>query len=181
MPSGRVWWSRLGLGVIIRPSWKIVPLATGEIELIIDPKQAFGTGHHATTHLLIEWLQCEAHRPVLDGNRQRRVGDGGVAARGRGGRGEDFDPVAIDCAREYAQLNGFDGRLTLAVREAQVERAEDSFLPPWSWRIWIDRRCCWLRIVCAAMRLAVRDCCCRACWSINGRRWRPPTPRAASM
>ena len=55
-------WSRLvepiGIGrVIIRPSWKIVPLATGEIELIIDPKQAFGTGHHATTHLLIEWLQ----------------------------------------------------------------------------------------------------------------------------
>ncbi|HNK16364.1 MAG TPA: 50S ribosomal protein L11 methyltransferase, partial [Nitrospira sp.] len=43
--------------------------------------------------------------------------------------GEDFDPVAIDCAREYAQLNGFDGRLTLAVREAQVERAEDSFTP----------------------------------------------------
>ena len=38
--------------------------------------------------------------------------------------------MAIDCAREYAQLNGFDGRLTLAVTgEAQVERAEDSFTP----------------------------------------------------
>lgn len=130
-------WSRLvepiRIGrVIIRPSWKIVPLATGEIELVIDPKQAFGTGHHATTHLLIEWLQhC-----VKPTDRVLDVGTGSgvlamVALRlgAEAAVGEDFDPVAIDCAREYAQLNGFDGRLTLAVREAQVERAEDSFTP----------------------------------------------------
>jgi ribosomal protein L11 methyltransferase len=130
-------WSRLvepiRIGrVIIRPSWKIVPLATGEIELVIDPKQAFGTGHHATTYLVIEWLQhcVEPTDRVLD------VGTGSgvlamVALRlgAEAAVGEDFDPVAIDCAREYAQLNGFDGRLTLAVREAQVERAEDSFTP----------------------------------------------------
>ncbi|MBS0157577.1 MAG: 50S ribosomal protein L11 methyltransferase [Nitrospira sp.] len=130
-------WSRLvepiRIGrVIIRPSWKIVPLATGEIELIIDPKQAFGTGHHATTHLLIEWLQ----HSVKPTDRVLDVGTGSgvlamVALRlgAEAAVGEDFDPVAIDCAREYAQLNGFDGRLTLAVREAQVERAEDSFTP----------------------------------------------------
>ena len=29
----------------------------GDIELVIDPKQAFGTGHHATTQLLIERLE----------------------------------------------------------------------------------------------------------------------------
>lgn len=130
-------WSRLvepiRIGrVIIRPSWKIVPLATGEIELVIDPKQAFGTGHHATTHLLIEWLQ----HSVKPTDRVLDVGTGSgvlamVALRlgAEAAVGEDFDPVAIDCAREYAQLNGFDGRLTLAVREAQVERAEDSFTP----------------------------------------------------
>jgi len=130
-------WSRLvepiRIGrIIIRPSWKIVPLATGEIELIIDPKQAFGTGHHATTHLLIEWLQ----HSVKPTDRVLDVGTGSgvlamVALRlgAEAAVGEDFDPVAIDCAREYAQLNGFDGRLTLAVREAQVERAEDSFTP----------------------------------------------------
>ncbi|HNI66775.1 MAG TPA: 50S ribosomal protein L11 methyltransferase [Nitrospira sp.] len=130
-------WSRLvepiRIGrVIIRPSWKIVPLATGEIELIIDPKQAFGTGHHATTHLLIEWLQ----HSVKPTDRVLDVGTGSgvlamVALRlgAEAAVGEDFDPVAIDCAREYAQLNGFDGRLTLAVSEAQVERAEDSFTP----------------------------------------------------
>ena len=28
-----------------------------EIEIILDPKQAFGTGHHATTQLLLEWLE----------------------------------------------------------------------------------------------------------------------------
>jgi len=130
-------WSRLvepiRIGrVIIRPSWKAVPLSASEIELVIDPKQAFGTGHHATTHLLIEWLQ----QCVTPTDRVLDVGTGSgvlamVAVRlgATEALGVDFDAVAVDCAREYAQLNGFDGRLTLAVREAQVERAEDSFTP----------------------------------------------------
>jgi ribosomal protein L11 methyltransferase len=125
--------------VVIRPSWKAVALNPADIELIIDPKQAFGTGHHATTHLLIEWLQ-EVVTPtdrVLDvGTGQRRVGDGGVTARGREAVGEDFDPVAIECARDYAQVNGFDARLTLAVEYAQTqpESHTDSSLL-WSSRI----------------------------------------------
>ena len=28
-----------------------------QIEIVLDPKQAFGTGHHATTSLLLEWLE----------------------------------------------------------------------------------------------------------------------------
>lgn len=130
-------WSRLvepiRIGrVMIRPSWREVPLQPSEIDLIIDPKQAFGTGHHATTHLLIEWLQeC-----VTPSDRVLDVGTGSgvlamVALRlGAGAAvGEDCDPVAIECARDYAQANGFDGRLTLAVRDAQGERAQDRFEP----------------------------------------------------
>lgn len=41
---------------VIRPAWHSVELKPGEIEFILDPKQAFGTGHHATTQLLLEWL-----------------------------------------------------------------------------------------------------------------------------
>ncbi len=130
-------WSRLvdpvRIGrVIIRPSWKTVPLQAGEIDLVIDPKQAFGTGHHATTSLLIEWLQ----QCVTPTDRVLDVGTGSgvlamVALRlgAEQAEGEDFDPVAIECAREYAQANGFDDRLRLAVREAQGKRVSDAFSP----------------------------------------------------
>lgn len=130
-------WSRLvepiKIGrVLIRPSWKEVLLNPGEIELIIDPKQAFGTGHHATTQLLIEWLQ----QVVKPGDRVLDVGTGSgvlamVALRlgAMEALGVDFDAVAVDCAREYAQINGFDRRLTLTVGHAQSGQPHDTFDP----------------------------------------------------
>ncbi|MCC2639733.1 MAG: prmA [Nitrospira sp.] len=121
---------RIG-SVIIRPSWKEVGLQQGEIELIIDPKQAFGTGHHATTQLLIEWLQ----QVILPTDRVLDVGTGSgvlamVALRlgAEQAVGVDFDPLAIDCARDYAQVNGFDERLTLSVGHAK-EKLYDTFRP----------------------------------------------------
>lgn len=130
-------WSRLvepiKIGrVLIRPSWKEISLNPDEIELIIDPKQAFGTGHHATTQLLIEWLQ----QVVQPGDRVLDVGTGSgvlamVALRlgAMEALGVDFDAVAVDCAREYAQINGFDRRLTLAVGHAQSGQPHDRFDP----------------------------------------------------
>ena len=130
-------WSRLvepiRVGrVVIRPSWKAVALNPDDIELIIDPKQAFGTGHHATTQLLIEWLQ----EVVTPTDRVLDVGTGSgvlamVALRLGAAEavGEDFDPVAIECARDYAQVNGFDVRLTLAVENAQRQKSHHRFEP----------------------------------------------------
>jgi ribosomal protein L11 methyltransferase len=130
-------WSRLvepiRIGrVVIRPSWKAVVLNPGEIELILDPKQAFGTGHHATTQLLIEWVQ----EVVTPTDRVLDVGTGSgvlamVAIRlgAAEATGVDFDPVAIDCACDYAQINGFDHRLTLSVGNAKGEPWHDAFAP----------------------------------------------------
>ena len=118
--------------VVIRPSWREVALNSGEIELIIDPKQAFGTGHHATTQLLTEWLQ----QVVMPTDRVLDVGTGSgvlamVALRMGAAQavGVDFDPVAIDCARDYAQVNGFDERLTLSVGHAQANQTHHTFEP----------------------------------------------------
>jgi ribosomal protein L11 methyltransferase len=118
--------------VVIRPSWKEVALNPGEIELIIDPKQAFGTGHHATTQLLIEWLQ----QVVMPADRVLDVGTGSgvlamVALRLGAAQavGVDFDLVAIECARDYAEVNRFDARLTLAVGNAQAKQPHDTFEP----------------------------------------------------
>lgn len=108
---------RVGTRLIIRPSGEQVPVAPGEIEIVLDPKQAFGTGHHATTRMLLEWLEddIQGGESVLD------VGTGSgllamVALRFGAARavGIDNDADAIDCAREYAAGNGFGPELALA-------------------------------------------------------------------
>lgn len=107
---------RVGQRIVIRPSWEAVALKAGDVELILDPKQAFGTGHHATTQLLLEWL--EAH--IFGGEHVLDVGTGSgilamVALRlgASSAWGIDHDPVAIECARGYAIQNGFGTELTL--------------------------------------------------------------------
>lgn len=41
----------------VHPTWSSMEDASGDkIELLIDPKMAFGTGYHATTRLILEWL-----------------------------------------------------------------------------------------------------------------------------
>jgi ribosomal protein L11 methyltransferase len=108
---------RIGKRIVVRPSWNAPPLRPGDIELILDPKQAFGTGHHATTYLLIQWLE----EIVLGGERVLDVGTGSgilamVALRlgAQSALGIDCDPVAIDCAKEYAEINGFGPELELS-------------------------------------------------------------------
>ena len=105
---------RIGRWIVIRPSWEPVALQAQDIEIVLDPKQAFGTGHHATTRMLLEWLEDLVHggESVLD------VGAGSgilamVALRlgAASALGVECDPVAVDCARDYATENGFEGSL----------------------------------------------------------------------
>ena len=107
---------RVGQRIVIRPSWETVVLKSGDVELVLDPKQAFGTGHHATTQLLLEWLEAHIHgsESVLD------VGTGSgilamVALRlgAASAWGIDHDPVAVECAHGYAVENGFGTELIL--------------------------------------------------------------------
>lgn len=107
---------RVGRRIVIRPSWETTPLQAGDIEIVLDPKQAFGTGHHATTRMLLEWLEELIHggEAVLD------VGSGSgilamVALRlgAASAVGVECDPVAVDCARDYASENGFGQELEL--------------------------------------------------------------------
>ena len=106
----------IGERIVIRPSWHPVTVPQGGIELILDPKQAFGTGHHATTRLLIEWLDelIEGGEEILD------VGTGSgilamVALRcgARFALGIEPDSVALECAEGYAKDNGFSHELIL--------------------------------------------------------------------
>jgi ribosomal protein L11 methyltransferase len=107
---------RLGQRVRIRQSWHASDPDFGGIELVIDPKRAFGTGYHATTQLILEWLENQIH----GGERVLDVGTGSgilsmTALRfgAASALGIDNDPVAVECAREYAVSNGFGGELEL--------------------------------------------------------------------
>ena len=105
---------RIGRRIVVRPSWEPVVLQAGDIEIVLDPKQAFGTGHHATTRMLLERLEDLVHGGefVLD------VGAGsGILAMASlrlgaaSALGVECDPVAVDCARDYAEENGFGDHL----------------------------------------------------------------------
>jgi len=108
----------LGRRILVRQSWNSALVPPGGFELIIDPKRAFGTGYHATTRLLVEWLD----NLIGGGERVLDAGTGSgilaMAALRLGARsalGIDNDPEAIECAKEYAALNGFGAELELRV------------------------------------------------------------------
>lgn len=121
----------VGKRLVIRPSWETVDARADQIEIVLDPKQAFGTGHHATTRMLLEWLEevIRGNESVLD------VGTGSgllamVALRLGANRavGIDHDPVAIECAQEYATINRFGQELSFRAGTLTDEQAFDLVL-----------------------------------------------------
>lgn len=96
-----------GKCVVCSSFHKDVPQA--EYKIVVDPRMAFGTGHHATTSLMLSYLLDTN----LKGCRLIDVGTGtGILAmlglmRGASEAvGIEIDPNAADNARDNAALNG---------------------------------------------------------------------------
>jgi ribosomal protein L11 methyltransferase len=107
---------RLGRRLLIRQSWNPVKMGPGEIEIIIDPSRAFGTGYHATTQMVLEWLEdiVKGRERVLDiGTGSGILAMAAIRLGAASALGIDLDPVAIECAQGYAILNGFGDELEL--------------------------------------------------------------------
>ena len=112
---------RDGLGVIeagkrlaVRPSWVGFDNPGGRIEIIIDPRMAFGTGGHATTRLCLEAME----RLGVEGKRLLDAGCGSgvlsIAAAKMGAAdcyGFDYDPDSVDNARDNAVVNDVEDRV----------------------------------------------------------------------
>jgi ribosomal protein L11 methyltransferase len=111
----------IGSRFVVLPAWlKDEPCQAQPI--LIEPKMAFGTGHHQTTALCLEALDRLASSGVLQpGQSFLDLGTGsgilGIAAvkLGLTGMGLDIDPVAIDNARENAVLNAVEDGFAPAV------------------------------------------------------------------
>ncbi len=100
--------------VWIRPTQKSIVLAEDEQEIILDPGQAFGTGHHATTQMCMEatvrlGADLERDAPILDlgtgsgilAMLAARIGFTSILAL-------DVDPVALETARKNLVVNGLE-------------------------------------------------------------------------
>jgi ribosomal protein L11 methyltransferase len=100
--------------LVVRPSWEADAGASAEVDIRIDPGQAFGTGAHATTSLCLELLleladQGRAEGPLVD------LGTGSgvlaIAAAKLGWApviGCDSEAAAIAAAAENAAANGVE-------------------------------------------------------------------------
>ena len=98
---------------VIAPSWTDVPPDVGGRVLRIDPKMAFGTGHHETTRLVLRLLADV----VPQGGRVLDVGSGtgvlAIAALVLGARsaiGVDIDPWSVANGHDNAALNCVEDR-----------------------------------------------------------------------
>jgi ribosomal protein L11 methyltransferase len=114
---------RIGQRIRIRQSWNPRDPEFEGVEIVIDPKRAFGAGYHATTQMILEWL--EQH--IRGGERILDIGTGtgilAMAALRLGAASAmaiDNDPEAIECAIEYAAVNGFGPELDLRTASFEI-------------------------------------------------------------
>ncbi len=113
---------RIGKRFVIRPTWEEFESQPGDLVIVLDPGQAFGTGDHATTRLCLELLEAVD----LKGKRVADVGCGsGILSIGAVLLGAsiveavDIEAQSVEVTRENRDLNnvsflaevadGFDG------------------------------------------------------------------------
>jgi ribosomal protein L11 methyltransferase len=132
---------RVGRRFIICPTWEEPEPRPGDLVIRIDPGQAFGTGHHETTRLCLEWLDdcdpllAQHHRVSAPHSRRPAyldVGTGtGILAMGAAllGYSEvvaiDNDPEAVRVAAENVTINRLDARIRLST--SSVDQVQGCF------------------------------------------------------
>jgi ribosomal protein L11 methyltransferase len=123
-----------GAHFLVLAPWMLRERAeTRRMPLIIEPKTAFGTGHHASTALCLAALsRLFADGRIAAGMRFLDLGTGtgilGIAAAllGLEGDGLDIDPVAVDNAKENREANGLSPA-RFRVAAGDLDRAQGPY------------------------------------------------------
>ncbi len=111
---------RVGQSFLITPTWEEVLPGPSDLVIRIDPGRAFGTGHHETTRLCLQWLEKFARQQgaalkrisLLDvGTGSGILAIGGALLGFNSIVGIDNDPEAIEVALENISLNGFSKKI----------------------------------------------------------------------
>jgi ribosomal protein L11 methyltransferase len=112
---------QVGRRFLVTPTWEAVHCGPERLIIRIDPGRAFGTGHHESTRLCLEWL--ESCRELDPGSARRSLLDlgtgSGILAIGAAllGFSEvvgiDNDPEAVKVAEENIMLNGLSEKIRL--------------------------------------------------------------------
>ena len=120
--------TRIGERFVVRPSWEPFEPGPRDVVITLDPGQAFGTGTHESTRLVLAELETR----VKGGEQVLDVGCGtGILAIGALLLGAadaiaiDVDPIAVDVTRENAEVNGVSERVEASDRP--VEAIEGTF------------------------------------------------------
>ena len=111
---------------LILPPWMKEHDAGNSIPIIIEPKSAFGTGHHPTTTMCLEAISA-LHRAgrLKPGQTFLDMGTGtgilGIACvkLGLRGFGADIDPLSVSNALENCAMNGVSD--SFVIQEGSVE------------------------------------------------------------
>lgn len=111
-------------GLVIAPTWEEYTATADEQVIVMDPGMAFGTGHHATTSLSLNFI-----RQILATHKNKRVLDVGTGTGilGMGAAlfgaaqvlGIDNDPEAVQAAAENVSLNRLDSVMEVSLEPLQ--------------------------------------------------------------
>jgi ribosomal protein L11 methyltransferase len=112
---------QVGRRFLVSPTWEAVHCDPERLIIRIDPGRAFGTGHHESTRLCLEWLEsCRELDLGSSGMSLLDLGTGsGILAIGAALLGFeevvgiDNDPEAVKVAKENILLNGLSEKIRL--------------------------------------------------------------------
>ncbi len=116
---------KIGRRLVVKPSWEEYVPGSDEFVIQIDPGQAFGTGSHPTTRMMLEaleWAISEMKKRDLPmGINVLDVGTGtgllGIAAAKLGASsvtGIDIDPTAVETARKNVYGNHVHNQMVVS-------------------------------------------------------------------